>query len=236
MPFSAHRKLPALIRELGWIDGALYALDQMVMAAIGRRFLIRYYIVAQPIPERPPAATKRGASIEVREFGAAAPELAGLPLTPEVIRSRFAQNSVCFGAFRDSRIVGCLWLCLGTYLEDEVRCRFEPAPNDRAVWDYDVYVHPDHRLGVAFARLWEAAGEYLRGRGYGWSVSRISAFNPKSLASHFRLGAIPCGSLTVLCTSRAQLSLSTFAPRLHLQFGTRSIPHYRISVPQRSNA
>jgi hypothetical protein len=232
MPIAAPRKLRALIRELGWTNAALYALDLLALAATGRRFLIRYHIVAQPITDRPAIATRsRGGSVEVRELGPVDPALADLPLTPEVVRSRFAQNSVCFAAFRNARIVGCLWLCLGAYLEDEVRARFEPAPRDRAVWDYDVYVRPEHRLGVVFIRLWEVASDYLRHRGYRWSVSRISAFNPRSLASHLRLGAIPCGSLTVLCAKRVQLSFSTYAPRVHLSLGPRSMPHYRIAAP-----
>src|SRR3546814_1442215 len=37
-----------------------------------------------------------------------------------------------FGAFKNDAIIGCLWLCLSSYVEDEVRCRYQPAPAGEA--------------------------------------------------------------------------------------------------------
>src|SRR3546814_8885793 len=45
------------------------------------------------------------------------------------------------------------------------------------------------RSGPAFGRLWDEANAFLRQQGVACSWSRISAFNPASLASHARLGA-----------------------------------------------
>jgi hypothetical protein len=223
-------RLATLIRELGWLNALLYASDLLVWMVTRRRLLTRYYIVAQPVSGRPLISPRRGTAISVRELDADAPALRELPLTPEVIRFRFAQKSVCLGAFKNGRIVGCLWLCRGPYVEDEIRCRFDPRPPGRAAWDYDVYVHPDCRVGLVFARLWEAANEYLRANGYDWSVSRISAFNPRSLASHTRLGAVPCGSLVVVHFGRVQVTFSTFRPRVHVSTGPRSVPQFAITV------
>jgi len=225
------RKLIALIRELGWLNAALYALDRISLGLTGRRFVFRYYLVAQPVRERPLVPARLGRSIVVRRLDVGDPGFAGLPLTGETIRQRFGQNSVCFAAFKDGGSVGCLWLCLGTYVEDEIRCRFEPWPGGQAVWDYDVYVDPDLRQGLVFARLWDEANAYLRGRGIGWSVSRISAFNPKSLTSHARLGATVCGVLTTLCAGRLQFSVATLAPSVHISAGHGPGPVYRIPVP-----
>jgi hypothetical protein len=219
-----------LIRELGWLNAVLYAADWLVWLAVRRRLLARYYIVAQPIPDQPLISPRHGSSISVRELDANSPALRALPLTPEVIRFRFAQKSTCLGAFKNGRIVGCLWLCRGPYVEDEIRCRFQPEPAGLGAWDYDVYVDPDNRLGLVFARLWEEANAFLRAKGYRWSVSRISAFNPRSLSSHARLGAVPCGSLVVVYLGRIQLILSTLQPRIHLSLGRRSVPDFAIPI------
>src|SRR3546814_8400271 len=97
---------------------------------------------------------------------------------------RAAQGAVCLGAFKNDAIIGCLWLCLSSYVEDEVRCRYQPAPAGEASWDFDVYVVPAQRSGPAFGRLRDEANAFLRQQGVACSWSRISAFNPASLASH----------------------------------------------------
>lgn len=231
MPVPASNKLSALFRELGWLNTVLYAIDRLSLALTRRRFVVRYYLVAQPVAQRPLVPARMGRTIVVRRMEAADPGFAGLPLTEETIRYRFGQNSICFAAFKNGESVGCLWLCLGMYVEDEIRCRYEPWPGEQAVWDYDVYVHPDHRQGLVFARLWDEANAHLRARGIGWSVSRISAFNPKSLASHARLGAAVCGVLTAFCAGRLQLSIATLAPSVDVSTGRGPGPIYRIPVP-----
>jgi hypothetical protein len=231
MSAPATKKLNGLVRELGWLNAALYAIDRLSLAVTRRRFVVRYYLVAQPIAERALVPPRLGRSIAVRRMEPGDPGFADLPLTAETIRYRFAQKSICFAAFRGGDGVGCLWLCHGPYTEDEIRCSYEPWPAGQAVWDYDVYVHPDHRQGLVFARLWDEANAYLRARGIRWSVSRISAFNPKSLASHARLGATVCGVLTALCAGGLQITVATLAPRVHVSTLRGSGPCYRISVP-----
>ena len=103
-------------------------------------------------------------------------------------------------------LAGFLWLASGIYEEDEVRCRYQLANPTETVWDFDVYVEPRFRLGRTFARLWDAANEDLRQRCIRWSISRISAFNPASLAAHARLGALPLGHASFLCLGRLQLA------------------------------
>jgi GNAT superfamily N-acetyltransferase len=231
MSVSPTGKLIALVRELGWLNAALYALDRVSLASTGRRFVVRYYLVAQPVPERPLVPARLGRSVVVRRLEPGDPGFAGLPLTEQTIRYRFAQNSICFAAFKNGESVGCLWLCLGIYVEDEIRCRFEPWPAGQAVWDYDVYVHPEHRQGLVFARLWDEANAYLRTRGIGWSVSRISAFNPKSLSSHARLGATVCGVVTAFCAGKLQVAIATLPPAVDVSAGRGQGPVFRIPVP-----
>lgn len=225
------RKLRSLAAEIGWLNGALY-LGGRVLRRFFKAKVIRYYLVAQPVPDKALLPPRRGASIVIRLLEDGDSALAGLPLTGTVLRFRFDQGSICFGAFRDNLIVGCLWLCLGPYDEDEVRCRFQPWPEDRTAWDFDVYVQPEHRAGFVFARLWDEANRYLRNRGIQWSISRISAFNSHSLSSHARLGASRCGSLTALRLGRWQVALCSARPRIHISFGPLSAPCYTVRAPK----
>jgi hypothetical protein len=128
-------------------------------------------------------------------------------------------------------MIGCLWMCFDGYFEEEVGSRFVPWPTGRAAWDFDLYIEPVHRIGFTFARLWDSAYECLRQRGYQWTVSRISAFNAVSLKSHARLGAVRCGSLAVFRCGPLRLSIATMAPYVHLGYGSRRSPEYKIAVP-----
>ena len=155
-----------------------------------------------------------------------------MPLDAKVLDFRFGQDAVCFGAFQADEMVGRIWLCLGPYLEDEVRCRFCPQPAGKASWDFDVYIRPDLRTGLVFARLWDTANGFMRDRGVTWSFSRISAFKPRSLASHSRLGARTIGTATFLCAGRWQVMVSCLRPYLFISSGPRSVPEILLSAPQ----
>jgi hypothetical protein len=100
----------------------------------------------------------------------------------------------------------------------------------RASWDFDVYLRPDQRLGPGFARLWDTANAYLRERGVRWSVSRISAFNPRSLAAHARLGTRRIGSAIFLCLGRLQVALSSIPPHIHFSHGPSRVPVFRLDA------
>lgn len=225
------RKARENIAGLGIVSGTLYSIDRALQRLTGRCRIYRYILVAQPVPQRPVLNARRGRSIAVRQVGANDPALAAMPLSGEVIRYRFAQNALCFGAFQDGDMIGCLWLRLGSYLEDEVRCRF--APPEGAAWDFDVYIAPERRSSFAFTRLWDEANAYLREHGIGWSFSRISAFNPHSMTSHERMGARPTGTATYLRLGSWQLMLSSLAPYVHLSTGRRSVPSLVLRLPAR---
>lgn len=215
------QRLRATLDELGGGNAALYWANtaaRRLRLPVGVR---RYLFVLQPVPEAPLLKPHRGRAIEVRVVEPEEPALLDLPLTQPVLDYRFGQGAVCFGAFKDGAIVGCVWLVLGPYDEDEVRCRFVRAPAALASWDFDVWVHPDHRSGFAFARLWDTANAYLRARGVRWSASRISAFNAGSLRSHGSLGARVLGSATYVSLGPLQLMTSTFRPRLSLTLRRR---------------
>lgn len=224
------RKARANLAEMGVLSGALYTVGRAVERITGRTCLFRYSLVAQPVPDHPLLGPRRGRTIAVRLVGPGDPALAEMPLSAAVLQYRFAQDAVCFGAFQDGTMIGCLWLRLGPYIEDEVRCEF--VPEGRSSWDFDVYIAPERRSGLAFARLWDEANSYLRDRGARWSFSRISAFNPRSLAAHGRMGARPVGAATYLRFGRWQLLMSRLAPYLHLSTGPQSVPRLILRNPQ----
>jgi hypothetical protein len=154
-----------------------------------------------------------------------------MPLTQEMIEYRSRHNAICLGAFKDEQMIGYIWLCLGPYQEDEVRCRFVPASRNRASWDFDVYLVPEFRAGLGFLRLWDEANRLLRDAGVSWSISRISALNPHSLASHARLGAQPCGSALFIRIGPAQLTFASLHPYLCFSYGSKWLPELVVRAP-----
>jgi hypothetical protein len=221
-------KLRSVFDEFG-AKGPLYLLTR---ALEGTPFgLHAYHLVAQPVPDRPLLPASRGRTIEVRSMARGDPAFAGLPLTPEVIDYRFAQNAICLGAFKGGAVIGCLWLCLGPYLEDEVRCRFVPLPAGAVSWDFDVYLLPEHRVGFGFARLWDEANSLLRQRGVAWSISRISVLNVKSLAAHDKLGIRTLATAVFLRIGRLQAMLASMPPYVHVSTSASSAPTLNLPAP-----
>jgi hypothetical protein len=225
------RRLVAAARELGPANTVLYALDRLLARAVPGVSLHRHYLVAQPVPEAPLLPPQRGRSIEVRPVVPGDPGLAAFPRPAGEVERRYASGAVCLGAFREGRMIGQLWLLDGPYREPTDRCVLVPHPPRQAVWDFDLEVLPDQRGGLAFARLWDTAGAYLRSRGCEWTLSRVSALNPGSLAVHRRLGARVLRSLWFVSVGRWQLLAATVPPYLHLSSDPQSAPRVTVRAP-----
>jgi hypothetical protein len=178
--------------------------------------LHKYYFIAQPVPTERLLSGRRGAGIEVREVPQSDPLVKTFPRPAWVIPYRYGQGAVCLAAFRDGKCAGFLWMLLGPYREDEVRCRYVPLPPGSAAWDFDLYVYPEHRNSLVFMRLWDEANRYLAARGVRWSLSRISAFNPGSLSAHARLGARRIGSAVFLSIGRLQICAASVPTRFSI--------------------
>lgn len=221
-------KVNNLVRELGLAGAACYVVHRLCAKSGGVASLHRYLFVAQPIPDGPWLPPRRGRSIVVRQIGAKDPALRSLPLDEGVLSYRAEQGAICFGAFKDGQIIGCLWLCLSPYEEDEVRCRYLPTPTETSAWDFDVYLKPEYRIGLGFARLWDEANDFLRRRGVTVSWSRISAFNLGSLAAHARLGARIMGKATFFRLGGCQLMIASVPPRFHLSLARSIVPSVRL--------
>jgi uncharacterized membrane protein YdjX (TVP38/TMEM64 family) len=218
------RKFFSTAAEIGYLNAVLYGLNKIFDVLGEFAQIYRYILVSQPIPNYPLLPHRRGQSIDIKLITSMDKALLDLPLTYDVLNFRFEQGAVCFGAFKNGSIIGCLWLCMDRYNEDEIRCRFIPRPTGQVCWDFDVYVVPEHRSGIAFARLWDVANGYLRKRGIRWSMSRISAFNIASLAAHERLGSVRIGGATFIRLLGWQIMMSSLRPFFHLSLGPTMIP------------
>jgi hypothetical protein len=223
---SFFQKLRTVFDEFG----AKAPLYMLARACEGRPFgLHAYRLVAQPVASHPLLPPARGRTIEIRQMERGDPAFSGLPLTQTVLDYRFGQGTVCLGAFKGGAVIGCLWLCLGPYLEDEVRCRFVPHA---ASWDFAVYLRPEHRVGFGFARLWDEANAYLRARGLNWSISRIDVLNAKSLAAHDKLGTRTLGTAIFMRLGPLQMMLTNLAPFIGLSWSAASAPTLHLHAPQ----
>lgn len=206
------------------VAAMLYAADRMLRRVSPHSRIVYYRFVAQPLREQPRLAPSRGKAFNFRLLHEVEPALAALDRPPEVIAQRFAQGAQCLLSTKDQAVVGCIWFVHQAYVEDEVRVDYLLPPEGHCVWDFDVFVAPSERLGLLFAKQWDAFDALLQPRGVRYSVSRINAFNQRSLASHLRLGAHHCGWALFLCLGPLQWMLSSVYP--YVAWGGR--PQLRI--------
>jgi len=221
--------LREVFRQLGISNGILYLVHRALHSVSGGRArLVRYYLVAQPVPSVQKNKARPSSVSSVREVMSSDAVVEHFPRPPAVVSQRFASDSVCYVAEVRGRFAGFLWLAFGGYDEDEVRCRYEFHDPAKSVWDYDVYVEPQFRLGRTFVRLWEAANQRLSDDGVQWSFSRISAFNAGSLAAHRRMGMDILFSVNFLCLGPVQLTVAATRPFLHLGWSEKSRPVFSL--------
>jgi hypothetical protein len=200
------------VAQMGWWDASWYCLSR-VLVRVGVQ-LHKYDFVAQPVAETP-WARGRGAKLRVALATGVEQVPPECPRPREVLAARVAQGAYALQAWQDSTLAGFLWLVHGAYLEDEVRVHYH-LPSPDSVWDFDVYVAPDFRLGPAYLRLWDEANALLRERQVRWSCSRISSFNTASRNAHRRLGARKVAGAVFITAGRWQLCFASQAPYMHL--------------------
>jgi len=217
------------VSALGTLDTCLHAIHAGLQRLSPRLGLESFVLVAQPVPPGLAQAAPSG-SVGVRLAAPNDPVLSQVNRPPEELQRRFASPGVCLVAEKGSRLVGFLWLLFGAYREPDGSCEFELSGSDCA-WDLDVFVVPQERLGRSFVRLWEAANAVLRERRIRWSMSRISAFNPRSLSSHRALGAVKVGRISFLRLFDLQLFCGTVRPFVKLSVVGRGAPRIRVKPP-----
>jgi GNAT superfamily N-acetyltransferase len=199
----------ALVTELGQADlAATYLLHRLLQrCSAGRAGIVPYALMAQPVVNPVLAEVKTHASTAVLRIAPTDSVVDSFPRPRIVNEHRFATGSECYVAWVKGRFAGHIWVARGRYVEDEVRCDFEIADPDACVWDYDVYVEPEFRLGRTLSRLWKAVDETLAAQGVQWTFSRINRFNAGSMRAHQRLGAREVGRINFLVLGPVQLRL-----------------------------
>lgn len=192
------RRILGPFREFGVLPGTAYVVNRLLRRLHPRVGLIWYDLMAQPVSDKPLLPAGLAKNLSFRELGADSPEVAQMAARAEVKASRFAQGATALCVFRKSELIGYIWFCSGRYVEDELRCVYVLARPERSVFDFDLVVMPDSRMGVGFAALWQCANQYLTSRGVGTSYSRVTRFNLASRRAHQRLGAARVGMLIAL--------------------------------------
>ena len=213
------QKIRGVFQQYGVSLGLLYAVDRMLQRLSSSLRLYPYEFMVQPIAKESLVPARFTRFLEVREIKRGDPEVELMPARPEIKSARFDQNAVCLGAFQNGRFVGYMWFCFRTYDEDEVRCTYVVTPAAESVFDFDLYIFPEHRLSLAFVGMWNAANEYLRGHGIKYTFSRLTRFNVPSRRAHDHLGWKPVGRAIFLQAWRLELMIATVAPYLHLSLG-----------------
>jgi hypothetical protein len=213
------KKILGPFREFGLGAGLLYATDRVLSSISPRLRLHVYELMVQPISDKPLLRGSLGRQLEIREIQPGDPEIARMPVRPEIMAQRFVQRSVCLGAFRRDQFIGYMWFCFESYDEDEVRCRYRLHPVEQAVFDFDFYLFPEHRMGLGFVGLWNGANEYLTRRGIKYTFSRLTRFNLASRRSHQHLGWKVAGRALFLQAWRLELMLATVFPYVSLTAG-----------------
>jgi hypothetical protein len=226
------RRATGPFKEFGWAPGALYVLDRLLRAASPRMGLYVYEFMVQPIGGKPllPASLSRNLSFE--EIGRGHPDVARMPAREDIKAQRFDQGARCIGAYRRGELLGYSWHCTDRYEEDEVRCTYDLVDRQASIFDFDLFVLPQHRNGLGFLAVWQGVNEMLAPRGVRYTFSRVTRFNLASRRAHAHLGWKRVGVGVFLQAWRLECMLSSLAPYVGVTWG----PRQRIKLRLRPDA
>jgi hypothetical protein len=205
-------------KEFGCFAGAVYITDRLLERISPRLRLYFYELLVQPISKKPLLPARLASTFQIREINRNDPEVAVMPARPDIKQSRFEQRAICLGVFQNAQFIGHIWFSFGSYEEDEVRCTFLLPPGGETVFDFDLYLFPEHRMGLGFAAIWNAANQFLSDRGINFSFSRLTRFNLASRRAHQHLGAKRIGRMFVLQIGAVELMWATVSPYFYLSY------------------
>jgi hypothetical protein len=217
-------RLTRPFRTFGIALGWLYALDRLANRISSSLGVYAYEFMVQPIREEPILPLAFAKRFEFREIHKADPIVEAMPARPEIKAARFEKGARCLAAFSKGSLLGYLWFCVGEYLEDEVRCRYRMVDRERSVFDFDLYIMPQYRLGVGFGATWHGANQYLWSQGVRYTFSRLSRFNVASRRSHDHLGWRSLGKAIFFKLWTVEVMFATLRPYVWISFSPRSRP------------
>jgi hypothetical protein len=208
----------------------IYVIDRLFQRLLPSTRLYFYELMVQPILERPLLTAGLSKPFEFKEIVRGQPEIAAMPARENIKDSRFRQGARCLGVYKRDQLVGYLWFRFGSYEEDEVRCDYELVPHDRSVFDFDLFIFPEHRMGLAFVATWHGANAFLRDHGVQYTFSRLTRFNLPSRRAHSHIGWKRVGSAIFFQAGRLEVMVSTLRPFLHLSFSRWKRVRLRLSA------
>lgn len=210
------RRVIGPFREFGLRAGFLYALDRAMRSLSPRLGLFVYELIVQPITDKPMLPTGLARNLTFVEIGRDHPDVARMPAREDIKAQRFEQGARCLAAYRKGALVGYMWMSSNCYAEDEVRCTYHLTEPALSVFDFDLYVMPEHRLGIGFMAVWHGANRFLHERGVRYTFSRMTRFNLPSRRAHARLGGRCIGQAVFFQAWQVELMLSTLRPYVGL--------------------
>jgi len=213
------RRWTAPFREFGWGAGTLYAADRLLRALSPHLGVQVYEFMVQPIGGKPLLPPNWLKNLSFREIVRGDAEIALMPAREDIKALRFEQGARCIGAYRKGQLIGYLWYCTNCYDEDEVRVTYELVDRNASIFDFDLYVFPQHRLGMGFLGVWHGANEMLAPRGIRYTFSRLTRFNVASRRAHAHLGWKCVGRAVFLQAWSLEVMLGTVAPFVGVTFG-----------------
>lgn len=213
------RRVSGPFRELGWGLGSLYLMNRLLRLLSPEWGLYPYEFVVQRIPEQPllPPALASGGYAERLLPGSGWLIPSGVPA--HTLLERFSRGDGGVAAIRKNQLAGYAWWAVQSYQEQEVRCTFEWEGGRESVFDFDVHVRPEHRMGLGFMAVWDALAEQLRREGVRYSYSRISRFNIGSQRAHARLGASAIGRVLFMRAGPLTVALTGQVPYVRVALG-----------------
>ena len=206
------RRLASPFRDFGLVAGTLYVIDRVLRRISPRLGLQVYEFMVQPIGGArllPAGLSKNLVAQEIIEGDAA---IDRMPALAHIKEQRFRQGARCLGVYRRGQLLGYSWYVRDRYHEDEARCTYELADREASIFDFDFYVLPEHRMGIAFLGVWHGMNELLAPQGVRYTFSRMTRFNLASRRAHARLGARRVGSAVFVQAWGAELMVSSIAP------------------------
>jgi len=219
------QKIIGPFREFGPVAGLLYAIDRVLSSFSPDLHLYVYELMVQPIMDKPLFPRGFRKQLEIREIKPGDPELALMPVRSEAMDARLAQHATCLGAFQKGVFIGYMWFCNPTYDEDEVRCTYVLGRAKESVFDFDFYIFPEYRMGLAFVGLWNGANEFLSSRNVRYTFSRLTRFNVASRRAHQHLGWKVVGRAIFLKARSIEFMLATLFPFVHMSITKRGRVH-----------
>lgn len=222
-------RLSSPIQEFGLLAGSLYLIDQALRRISPELGLYAHELMVQPVTDRSLLPAGLSKNLTFRQICRGDPEVELMPAREDVKESRFEQGAMCLGAYQRGALIGYIWFAFDEYKEDEVRCTHVLPKHYPSVFDFDLYVIPEKRMGIGFMGVWHGANRYLWEQGFRYTFSRLTRFNTASRRSHSHLGWKRVGKAVFLRLWGLQLMASTLKPYLHISAGRDSAPRLTLT-------